>query len=176
MPTAHSAQTPTPPIKSSSTPPKPVLAPSDKDFLRAALKSLREVSPRLNSITDKTTEIVATVENFLNEVCKIGMAGSVQLSADEELFEGTSLEYRRFKGRFRIVVVHYTAEDQSVKTWTECTRSDRLVAFKKLPQLLQAVAKAAEDEIKIATKTAETVTELLAAFTPPPRGDEEIPF
>src|SRR5687768_10043052 len=72
--------------------------------LSAAIAKLRQLSPKLNHVTDEANQVVSMVERFLNEECRIGIPCAVMAWAGDENDDTGFLAYDRHGGRFRIVV------------------------------------------------------------------------
>lgn len=115
----------------------------DED-LRASLEAIRKHTPRLNQATDNLAEVVRSVEDFLNEVCRLSLNFSVRIADHnpDEYPEWTNLEYTKIGGRFRIAVVHYNEplEKSTTTAWSECPRDVKVWAFRCVPNLLTAIA------------------------------------
>ena len=136
--------------------------------LAEAVDKLRHSSARLNQLTDEASTIVKKVEDFLNEECSAGIFASVAIlapSLDKPDVASPYLEYRRFGQRYRIAVVSKSLfddpESESVKSWSECPRDEKLRAIKKLPELIMEVAKELDEKIIDAEKTMATVSQVL---------------
>ncbi len=149
------------------------------DSLAEAVDKLRHSSARLNQLTDEASTIVKKVEDFLNEECSAGIFASVAISApslDEPDVASPYLEYRRFGQRYRIAVVSKSLfddpESESVKSWSECPRDEKLRAIKKLPELIMEVAKKLDEKIVDAEKTMAAVSQVLRTL---PRKKKKIP-
>ena len=143
-----------------------------------AVDKLRRSSARLNQLTDEANTTVKEVEDFLNKECSAGIFASVAISApslDEPDVAGSYLEYRRFGQRYRIAVVSkslFDPESESVKSWSECPRDEKLRAIKKLPELIMEVAQNLDEKIVDAEKTMASVSQVLRTL---PRKKKKIP-
>ena len=74
--------------------------------LKKSVERIRELSPQLNAATDDANRVVAAVEQFLNEDCKVGIpAGVVAVYAAEDSQDAAmTLGYWRVQGKYRIAV------------------------------------------------------------------------
>ncbi len=151
------------------------------DDLKSAVKKLKSLSPQLNKATDEANRIIAEVEKFLNEECSIGIPAQVAIDWEQPSPKKTTyknLAYARIDGKFRLCiqwvsVTEFTTQnnlvDEARKVEAEtplasCPRGERLAAFAELPNLLVAIAEAAESSIASATNSSKTVTEILSAL------------
>lgn len=154
---------------------------SAQNDLRNAIDSLRNLSPRLNKITDEANDIVRDVESFLNEECSIGVTACVNVEYFGDPNEGSSggryLEYRRVGPRFRIaiVVADENGEDVSVKPWADSPRHEKLDSFKVLPDLIGEIAKKVEESIAAVENTTKSVASTLATLRKPQPPKAPIP-
>jgi hypothetical protein len=129
--------------------------------VQKSLKKLREIAPDLNKATDDAAKIVQEVETLLAKL-SIGITAEVRLyerQKTKSVSEYTSLAYCRVKGNFRIAVTVEKSTDfvddrgcaarawdtVSETPWAECQREAKLESFPKLPDLLEAIIKAAEE-------------------------------
>jgi len=145
------------------------------------LAALRGINPRLNSVTDQVTEIVATVEKTLVEELKIGIDANQWFLTEFGGESGTSREYylafnRVGSAGFRIHVAIVTVRDRADETgkagaqeklneerilWSSCSREMKLKAFEKLPELLDSVISGAESLMQTADETASKIKQMV---------------
>jgi hypothetical protein len=142
--------------------------------LREAVESLRNLTPRLNAVTDLANETVRNVENFLNDQLSLGIPACVLVSAEDDDDDdddpaGTYLEYRRVGPRFRIAVVvtDSLGRDATIKAWSDCSRTEKLSTFKKLPELLTKLATQVAEDILNAEQAAKEVDSLITVLRTP---------
>jgi hypothetical protein len=127
---------------------------------------LRNLSTRLNTITDRANESVREVEKFLNEECSIGIKAHIKIRDIADGVPEANLEYRRVGSRYRIAVVEINeqGQDTKVKPWTDCSRNDKLSSFEFLPELLANIASSVEESLQEAETTARKVADAIAAL------------
>jgi hypothetical protein len=137
--------------------------------LAESIQSLRNSTPRLNSLTDLANNTVQEVEVFLNEECSVGIPACVKVDGDLDSSAGTYLEYRRIGPRFRIAIVESDPDgaDVSVKPWSDSSRADKLQAFQLLPELLALIAEKVEQEIQKTESAAQSIASILSALRKP---------
>lgn len=153
--------------------------------LKKRLDTLRALAPRLNSVTDETSKIVAAVERTL--VDELGIGVSAEVCFDSKDFvepidpddgdSGTvkeevwrSLAFDRVNGTYRIhVLEERRREDQGCMDtvvneertlWPSCDRETKLLAFQELPKLLDEIISSGEVLAKMAEETAAKVKEM----------------
>ena len=150
--------------------------------LRKSLERLSQIAPKLNQATDRATSIINKVEEFLAN-SGVGMPANADLGyrevvvcKDEETGDQTtgsefsSVNYDRDRntGRYRLLYKTWRedssgnliSEDEDV-VLAQAPRHMKLEAVGALPQLLQAVAEAAEQAMATADANAEAVEKLL---------------
>jgi hypothetical protein len=157
------------------------------------LSALREINPRLNSVTDQVSEIVRSVEKTLVEELKIGIDASEwflnESGGQPGVIRGHYLSFSRVgSAGFRINVLIATDQETSeenggpAKTkrlneerilWQSCGRELKLKAFEKLPTLLDNIIKSAEALLQTADVTAARIKEMLGDHEPVPPPKEE---
>lgn len=151
------------------------------DSLRHSISDIRDISPKLNAATDRASETVVRVEQFLNDECGIGLAAQCQVDA-VQISEGkqriTYLSYARVGGKFRIAVeteiyceftndqgfADQSWEQEDLKPWVNCPRDMKVEAFPMLPDLLEAVAEKAKKAVKAVEDSVAAVDKILAAL------------
>lgn len=125
---------------------------SDSD---TSLKSLRESAAALNKLTDEANEAVSRAEITLNEF-GVGSGEYILVKdADSEPRKGHTqyLECRRVNNRHRVCVVWTKAgslQDETLKPWSDCTRTEKLETVKKLPELLTRIIKVVRSQLTMA--------------------------
>lgn len=164
--------------------------------VKKAIESLKAISPRLNQKTDKISELVREIETFLNRECSIGLSAKVEfhsvgISASEDACK--SISYCRCGAQYRIAIneeiEHYEVfeneagehvrwidnsgearflhtEVTSITPWLECSRELRLESFPRLPDLIEAIVKKAENTINNIERAEGTLNELLDGLNP----------
>ncbi len=157
------------------------------------LSALREINPRLNSVTDQVAEIVRSVEKTLVEELKIGIDASEwfmnELAGESGVIRGHYLSFSRvgstgYRINVLIATVRETPEENGQPAtskrlseerilWQSCSRELKLKAFEKLPTLLDNIIKSAEALLQTADVTAARIKEMLGDPEPMPPPNEE---
>lgn len=155
--------------------------------LKDSVETLRQVTPRLNRATDKANQTVQAIEKFLNDECGLGMPAAV--FGDDTDNGYVEIGYQRVGGRFRIAVREWTyirdhdgefVEDEDgekrAKTsdwiaWSECGRTTKLLAFPKLPYLLEKLGASLKNIVACVNETAEAAAQILDALS----AQDEVP-
>lgn len=156
--------------------------------LRKSINRIRELTPSLNQATNDAMRIVEAVEQFLNEECSVGVpaevafhGGDVVSSDDGPVDEQFTLVYERIDGRYRIgvAICYYNCDDEGereslrkrdVTPWGSCDRAMKFASFRKLPTLLETIAKDVERAMARVVETADAAREVLQALELPARG------
>lgn len=144
--------------------------PTPPPNLPKLLKALRELSPKLNALTDAANKTVREIEHFLNEDCSVGVTTVHNVELDDPASPaGLYLEYRRVGNKFRIAIVETDSgcNDTSVRPWADCTREEKLKTFKHLPELLAKIVDNVNEQIKETQEAITRVTASLAALRDP---------
>jgi hypothetical protein len=134
------------------------------DPIRQGLERLRALSPKLNEITDKAGQVVQVVEDYLNEVCHLGIPCAVKI---RELQEDVTefLAYGRYAGRYRLYVSTESwiggPPETTQMLWANCPRELKLLAYSKIPELLTALIKRVEETIEQFEADTSTIESLL---------------
>jgi hypothetical protein len=145
------------------------------DELRQQVARLRDLSPRLNRVTDEAAKIVQLVESLLNDECKIGMTAKVTLpylppTDPEEVEVQTRLVYGRLDGKYKLYVavvhVHPEGEEDVVSetAWPSCTRDLKLWSFQYIPELLAQITERVDRAIQQTEGASKTISKLLRVF------------
>lgn len=142
------------------------------DNLRQQVARLRDLSPRLNEVTDQAARVVLAVEKFLNDECSIGIPARVRYKSvqdDDGCQEDFWLNYDRFQGKFRLYVSEATVIQGNVDhteetAWASCRRDVKLASFQAIPQLLQAISDQVERAIQETDGASKTIADLLRAM------------
>lgn len=162
--------------------------------LRESITSIRKLTPELNAASDQANAVVARVEKFLNDECRVGIPAEIQLKEEiasrgnqSNSVRRTYLRYARVSGgKFRIAVefravgtetVGYEnwnntpspvdeefEVQESITPWAECARDVKLSTFPELPQLLSTLAANLDSMTKRTRGTVKTVNEILEAL------------
>ena len=144
--------------------------------------------PRRSAATDDAGRIVKAVEEFLTDVCHVGITGRVVIHEHptglDHRGEGgdnhqrrVQLVYRRFDedGKFRIFIdeneMHYEDagydDERAIETlWHNCPRDLKLQSYEKLPELLDLLIQQVEQRVertRISTAAINGIMELLPA-------------
>jgi hypothetical protein len=115
------------------------------DNLRPRLDRLQILAKQLNAVSDEIGKVVQGVESYLNETLYIGVVASVEIDRDTDptgsITSRRMLLYSRYGPKFRIVVSNITEVDGNEEKyeetlWANCPRDLKLLAFDKLPALL----------------------------------------
>jgi hypothetical protein len=123
------------------------------DELGPRLQRLGTVAKSLNEVSDEITKVVQGVESHLSEQLRIGVRAGVLIEHDENEDASICIDYSLVYGRhgssFRFYVVHTVDCDgnnqgRTETLWANCPRDLKLMAFQKLPELLDAIATNAE--------------------------------
>jgi hypothetical protein len=142
------------------------------DALRPRLDRLQELSKQVNSSLDDAGRIIQGVEAYLSDVLHIGVSASVPLeyeSEPEEYYRSErDLNYARFGPKFRIFVSHLMESHGHPQTsdqtlWANCSRDVKLLAFNKLPELLDCLISSLEGTLA----QVEASSEMIQAYLPP---------
>ncbi len=141
------------------------------DALRPRLDRLQELSKSLNAEADRISKVVQNVESALTDICHIGMAAYVLIESEDDqagYTRSTHLAYARYGQRFRISVIDSAdyaggPGQEQVTLWSNCSRDVKLVAFNKLPELLDKLIELMEGTIEQAKHNADMVE----SFLPP---------
>ena len=143
--------------------------------LRISVDKLRQVSSRLNKVSDDAAQVVKALETFLSRECSLGVVAFVHVISHLSDPDGidqtfTEIGYARWNGKFRIVVssgfMHCDEVDNTkgdMKPWSECDRSLKLLTVKKLPELLEQIAKVAEADATEAEQALSVVCGVIKA-------------
>jgi hypothetical protein len=152
--------------------------------LKKRIAALRGISPRLNSVTDQVSEIVRSVEKTLVEELNVGIEASVKFHSERALETGASREHflafnRVGSAGYRLHVAILTVRDSTHQPggpdtkaplheeqilWPSCGREMKLMAFDKLPELLDRIIKNAEGLLQTAELTAAKIKEMVGEF------------
>lgn len=159
--------------------------------LRATIKRIRELSPKLNASTDEANRVIRQVESFLNEECSVGIRASAcyrSESISEGGTEHTSLTYDRLDGKFRLLVRVEHEIDAATRggwadtickliretAWTQCPRYEKLESFNALPDLLKEIGDLAAKAVEQTTKSAEAVAQVFGAINEDQQSPERV--
>jgi hypothetical protein len=143
------------------------------DTLRPRLDRLQELSKQVNVATDDAGRVVQGVESYLTDVLRLGTRASIRLEfeRDEEGFFWSEkrLEYGRYGPKYRIYVVdageqqgHYA---QTETLWANCPRDVKLMAFERLPDLLDELIRTLEGTLDQVRANSEAIQSLLPPST-----------
>ncbi len=137
--------------------------------LPKSIDHIKDAASRLNAITDAASVTVRELENFLNEVCSIGIHAWVKVreDADQHVTSTQYLEYRRVGQRYRIAVVwgnDVDPEHENVKPWSDCSRDEKLETVALLPELIEVVAKKVDEKIRDAESASLAVSNVLESL------------
>lgn len=143
--------------------------------IRQQVVRLRDLSPRLNRVTDDASRVVQAVEKFLNDECSIGIPARIRYKSVEDdngCQEDYYLHYGRFDGKFRLFVTESLtiqgSHDHATETaWSSCRRDVKLASFQAIPQLLQAISDQVEKAIQETEGASTTIAALLNAMGGP---------
>jgi predicted nucleotidyltransferase len=119
------------------------------DVLRPRLDRLKSLAKSLNEVSDEISKVVQGVEAYLSDQLRIGVTASVLIEREEDPTETIcfrrELVYGRFGPKFRLYVAEITSVDGGRNEleqtpWANCPRDMKLLAFQKLPELLDELA------------------------------------
>jgi hypothetical protein len=141
------------------------------DDLSVAFERLRTSTQRLNALTDTAAQLIRDVEGFLED-CHVGVSATISLGygaagpdADAPDWEDL-LSYRRLgSGKFRLVLIRKfcdPSEVPSVRSWSECSRDEKIESLAKLPELLVELSNRVNEK----TDKAEQVLAVVAPQLP----------
>jgi hypothetical protein len=152
------------------------------DGLKERLDALRQLAPRLNGAADEVNAVVKAVEKALAEEIELGVAATSssfrcmpRRRGDEDEEVEWYLAFGRIGDAYGIHVLEQTCRewdqpgwcadpvDERRIPWSACDRQARLEAFEKLPELLDNLARAVEEKLAVAERTAALVRELTGA-------------
>jgi hypothetical protein len=140
----------------------------------SALQQLASSSRVLNEVSDQLSANLAEIEAAINRF-SLGVTALVNLRTSESdpvdgyPYTGVDeLRYQKHDGKWALVWVSYVAEDPD-STWREkplreSSREIRLLAAKKLPALVSALVKNADELAADMADRAIDVAELAAAL------------
>lgn len=132
--------------------------------LSASIKKLRTASSTLNQLSDSTNETVRVIEETLRDEFRIGTPAFVKVRQEEDF--RIFLEYRKIGSQFRIAVVWLNEyEEESVKPWSDCTRSIKIETIKFLPALIAELTKKIDSQIEDAKAAAIAAGEVLVSIS-----------
>jgi hypothetical protein len=142
--------------------------------LKQSIDSLKKISPELNRVTDRASQIVARVEKLLNQELSIGIPG-VQFLKEEGIAPNGTREwyvvYKRVDGLFRIAIEEGLREDEDaeLKTeettlWAQAPRELKLVSVAGLPDLLAYITQEAERIMTKADAAADAIEKMVEAL------------
>jgi hypothetical protein len=137
--------------------------------LQSWMESLRDLTPRLNAVTDAAVEAVMAVERFLGEI-KLGIAAAAPL----EHKPGRRLAYGRINGQYRIHVAIDLGPDHHAQRieWANLSRQEKLESACHLDDLLDEIAVKVEKLLSETEDIQPLLRELADAIgevTPPPK-------
>lgn len=135
--------------------------------INTSVESLKTNTAKLNRIADEAALIVRAMEDFLKD-CGVGVEKFVQVSremledyAGPEEFD-TILGYERLDDKFRITVFQgFDFDRGTTKPWAEWDRATKIATVKKLPELLEEIAKLVEADAAEAQEALSDVTATL---------------
>lgn len=137
----------------------------------SSVEKLRKSVSELNKISNEAANLVASVEQFLNKECSVGIDASVLVSSEPICDdpgapnEDTYIGYHRHLGKYRITVsTCFDGEPGTSKPWSEWNREVKLETIKKLPELILEIADRVDQHIKNAKAENDKVSELLKAL------------
>jgi hypothetical protein len=119
------------------------------NVLRPRLERLETLAKSLNAVSDEIGKVVQGVEAHLNETLHLGVRASAELERGEDPTATISwhrrLVYDRYGPKFRIYVIYESYIDGNSDAyeetlWANCPRDMKLLAFIKLPELLDDLA------------------------------------
>jgi hypothetical protein len=144
--------------------------------MKSALKNLASVSQSLNQVSDELATQLVEIEKAINGY-GLGVTAWVTIRITEIESEVgqmpwsamDELRYAKLEGKWGLVWVSYVAEDPE-NTWREkflreSPRDIRLLAVKKLPELITELAKKAAEVCSDATERVREAREISAALT-----------
>lgn len=142
------------------------------DSLKSSMDKIKNNTAKLNKITDEAAQVIHKTEAFLSKDCGIGIMAHVNvftevIDPDKQLTGSITLGYERWNGTYRIVVssgVDGETETWSTKPWAECDRSTKLESIKKLPSLIELLAKIVSRDAEEAHAATTSVAEVLKAI------------
>ncbi len=127
------------------------------DSIGPRLDRLGTLARSLNEVSDEIAKVVQGVEAHLSDTLHIGVRASVLIEHDEDesgtIGNDYCLVYDRYGPKFRFSIV-YTCDVDGNKQgrtetlWANCPRDMKLLAFQKLPELLDALAVRMEEMLE----------------------------
>lgn len=124
-----------------------------------------ELQPRLSQAADRLNSKIASFEEALNSL-NLGVAATVRLYEEDLEPVGTDLEFRKYNGKWRLVVFHWDdGRDRSDRApLVGASRELRLDAVALFPKLLDALLAASEQELTRIDASAAAVDSLIASM------------
>jgi hypothetical protein len=151
--------------------------------MREKLEALRASAKRLNTAANQATRLVEQVERFLTETVSIGIsaqAGPIHTEIEttddgESADRNYYLAYGRLPGdRFRIQVIaqlqrtdragDWEVLEEERILWSSCPRQLKLLAFQRLPDLLDTLCQNATKLADDADEAERKIGDLMAAL------------
>jgi uncharacterized phage infection (PIP) family protein YhgE len=143
--------------------------------VKSSLKQLSSASQALNEVSDQLSVQLTEIEKAVNRY-NLGVTARVELLSRDESdprdpqtwTKVDELHYKKLNGKWGLVWVSYIDEDPE-GTWEEkflreSPREIRLLAAKKLPELISELVKKANDLAADTAKRASEASELADAL------------
>jgi hypothetical protein len=150
------------------------------DTLGPRLERIQKLTTEVNAVADDTSRIVQGVEAYLSDIAHVGVSASVVLEADSNDERGwyseMRLMYGRYGPKYRIFVSDVVSDQGSLDKdestlWANCPRDVKLMAFQRLPDLLDEIERTLRHTLEQVRLNKET----LEALLPPPKAKEKKP-
>lgn len=123
------------------------------------------LQPRLSQAADRLNAKIAAFEAALTGL-NLGVAAEVRIYEDEHGVDGTNLEFRKFSGKWRLLVCDWddTQDRADLSPLVGASREVRLDAVDLFPKLLDALLAASEAELDRLDASAAAVDSLIATM------------
>lgn len=173
LPKTSAPRAPAPPKPAVPAPPAPSLKRSKSDSLKktksvtSAMASLKNSADQLNHLTDKASETIRSVEEFLVTDCSIGFHASVE-TGQTDPSTMKYLAFRRIGNHFRIAVIFNSSgqfRQAEVKAWSDCSREIKIESILLLPALIQVITEMIEKDIARAETANDIAVGVLNSLT-----------
>lgn len=136
-------------------------SPKSRDEFAVLVARAEELKPKLATETEKLNQVVNASEAFYVGL-GLGVPARVNLWANEH--EAEYLALAKYGSDWRLVVEYScdaAPDDESVEPLVNSSRQNRITAIKRLPDLLAALIKAAEDQIRVVEASVESGMEFI---------------
>lgn len=134
--------------------------------LAEAMAQAKALQPKLAAVTDTLNCKISEFERALAGL-KLGVVARVLLWTDAAELGGEALQFSKWGDSWRLVVVSWgpgDSEDERFDLLQNASRELRLRAAERLPELVDALVKAAAAEITRVSESTQSIDELINAM------------